>query len=241
MLLLPLRGLSKKFDSIGAVASMSSRHLLVLRALTSLLLANLLTQGAMGQASRADSFADLLLHDEIQKLESRLAAAPRTAETVAFQGEVECRKGHFEQADMLYRSALQMNEKTARAHFGLGKLAAARMKTADAIKSFNRAIELDSKEPLYHFYIGDALTLEKKSKEADRYLQEYLKLNPADNDRVPMARAALDVSAAFNGVEVGEVEAPAQPSPIRVQQLPLLPFLFAEVSINGQGPFRLLV
>ena len=37
------------------------------------------------------------------------------------------------------------------------------------------------------------------------------------------------------------MEAPAQPAPIRLQQLPLLPFLFAEVSINGQGPFRFLV
>ena len=106
---------------------MSSRHLLVLRALTSLFIANFLTQGVAGQAPRTDSFADLLLHDEIQKLESRLAAAPRTAETVAFQGEVEYRKGRFEQADMLYHSALQMNEKTARAHFGLGKLAAAEL------------------------------------------------------------------------------------------------------------------
>ena len=56
-----------------------------------------------------------------------------------------------------------------------------------------------------------------------------------------MAKAALDVSAAFKGVEMGAMEAPAQPAPIRVQQMPLLPFLFAEVSINGQGPFRFLV
>jgi predicted aspartyl protease len=220
---------------------MSSRHLLVLTALTSLFIVPLRDRGLAAQAVQADSIADLLLRDEIQKVESRLASAPRTAETVAFQGEVEYRKGRFEQAESLYRSALQMNEKTARAHFGLGKLAMARMKTADAVRLLTRAIELDSKEPLYHFYIADALSIEKKPKEAERHLQDYLKLNPADPDRVPMAKAALDVAAAFAGVEMGKVEAPAQPAPIRVQQMPILPFLFAEVMINGQGPFKVLV
>jgi tetratricopeptide (TPR) repeat protein len=225
---------------------MSSRHLLVLTALTSLFLSGLAegggqSRGAAGQASRPETLADLLLKDEIQKVETRLAGLPRTAENVAFQGEVEYRKGRFDQADSLYRAALQMNEKTPRAHFGLGKLAMARMKSGEAVKSFSRAIELDAREPIYRFYIADALSLEKKAKEAERHLQEYLKLNPADADRVPMARAALDISAAFKGVEMGEIEAPAQPAPIRVQQMPLLPFLFAEVSINGQGPFRFLI
>jgi predicted aspartyl protease len=224
---------------------MSSRHLLVLTALTSFLVIPFVdpffVKDAAGQAPGTDSLADLLIRDEIQKVESRLATAPRTAETVAFQGEVEYRKGHFEQADRLYRSALQMNDKTARAHFGLGKLAMARMKVADAIRLFTRAIELDSREPLYRFYIADVLSLDRKPKEAEQHLREYLKLNPADKDRVPMAKAALDVSTAFAGVEMGQVEAPAQPAPIKVQQMPLLPFLFAEVSINGQGPFRFLV
>jgi tetratricopeptide (TPR) repeat protein len=125
-----------------------------------------------------------MILDQIQQVESRLATAPRTAETAAFQGEVEYRKGHFEEADKLYRSALQMNEKTARAHFGLGKLALAKLKSADAVKLFSKAIELDAKEPIYHFYISDALTLERKSKEAEQQLQEYLKLNPTDPDRV---------------------------------------------------------
>src|SRR5437667_12588475 len=119
---------------------MSSRHLLVLTALTSLLI----VQRAAAQAP-SSSLADLLLLDQIPQIESLLAAGPRTAETVAFQGEVEYRRGHFEEADKLYRSALQMSEKTARAHFGLGKLAMARLKSADAVKLFSRAIELDPK------------------------------------------------------------------------------------------------
>ena len=218
---------------------MSSRHLLVLTALTTLFVGPFLNEGAVGQAPRQDSLADLLLQSDIEKLENRLATAPRTAETVAFQGEVQYRKGRFDQAEVLYRSSLQMNDKTARSHFGLGKLAMARMRVADALKFFTRAIELDPREPLFRFYLADAHSLNKDNKEAERQLQEYLKLNPVDNDRVSMAKAALEVAAAFKGVEMGAIEAPAQPAPIRLQQLPILPFLFAEVSINGQGPFRL--
>jgi predicted aspartyl protease len=216
---------------------MSSRHLLVLTALTSLLL----VQGPAGQAAQAPpaTLADLLLRDQIQQIESRLASTPKTAETVAFQGEVEYRKGHFEEAERLYRSALQINEKTARAHFGLGKLALAKLKSADAVKLFSRAIEMDAKEPIYHFYISDALALERKTKEAEQQLQAYLKLNPTDPDRVPMAKAALDIFAAFRGVDVGQVEAPAQPAPIPFQKL--LNLMFTEVTINGQGPYRFLV
>ena len=215
---------------------MSSRHLLVLTALTSLLI----VQGTAAQAPSL-TLADLLLQDQIPQIESRLAAGARTAETVAFQGEVEYRKGHFEEADRLYRSALQMSEKTARAHFGLGKLALARLKSADAIKLLSRAIELDAKEPIYRFYLSDALTQEKKTKEGEQQLQEYLKLNPKDPDRVPMARAALDVYAAFRGIEIGQIDAPEQPAPIRLQKIQGLNLLFTDVFVNGQGPFRFLI
>jgi predicted aspartyl protease len=214
---------------------MSSRHLLVLTALTSFFLVG----ATAAQAPRADSIADLLLKDQIDAVEARLTSSPNTADTVAFRGEVEYRKGHFDQASELYRSALQLNEKTARAHFGLGKLALARLKIADANRYFARAIELDPKEPLFRFYFSEALMLGKKTKEADRQLQEYLKLNPADPDRVPMARAILDISNAFEGAELGQIEAPNQPSPIRLQRM--MNFFFAEVMINGQGPYRFLV
>jgi tetratricopeptide (TPR) repeat protein len=183
--------------------------------------------------------AELLLRDDIPQLEGRLAASPASAEKTAFEGEVAYRKGRFEEAERLYRSALQRNEKTARAHFGLGKLALAKMKGAEAEKAFKRAISLDGKEPIYRFYLSDALSLEDKAKEAEKQLKEYLKLKPNDADRVPMAQAALNVFTAFRGLEMGAIDAPAQPAPVRLDSM--LNLLFAEVSVNGQGPFRFLV
>src|SRR5688572_18960520 len=127
---------------------MSSRHLLVVTALTSLLI----VQRAAAAQAPSLSMADLMLLDQVQQIEARLATVPKTADTVAFQGEVEYRKGRFEEADKFYRSALQISDKTARAHFGLGKLALAKLKSADAVKLFSRAIDLDAKEPIYRFY-----------------------------------------------------------------------------------------
>ena len=214
---------------------MSSRHLLVLTALTTLFIA----RASAAQAPSAESLADLLLHDKVEQVETRLATAPETAENTAFRGEVEYRKGHFEQAEKLYRAALQMAETTARAHFGLGKLALARMRLTEAVQFFSRAVELEPQEPLYHFYISDALMAGRDVTESKRHLQEYLKLNPPDPDRIAMARATLDTYGAFTGVEIGEVDSPLRPSPIRVEKV--LSLLFTEVYINGTGPYRFLV
>src|SRR5205814_7655381 len=134
---------------------MSRRHLIVLIALTSVL-----TVCAKAQVKPTESIADLLLKDEIQKAEGILQSAPRSAENLAYQGEIEFRKGNFEKAQPLYQSAVQMNEKTARAHFGLGKLALAKVKSKEAASAFKRAIELDPNVPLYHFYASEAAELE---------------------------------------------------------------------------------
>ena len=48
----------------------------------------------------------------------------------------------------------------------------------------------------------------------------------ADPDRVPMAKAALDILGAFRGVEVGQIDAPEQPAPIPFTKL--LGLLFTE-------------
>src|SRR5262245_50245465 len=111
---------------------MSSRRLLLIMALTSILV----VPGTATQITTAgDSIAELLLRDEIDRAEAALKSASRSASTVAFQGEIEYRRGHFDKAQELYRSALQMNEKTGRAHFGIGKLAMAKLKAKDALKS----------------------------------------------------------------------------------------------------------
>jgi predicted aspartyl protease len=183
--------------------------------------------------------SDLLLRDEIQQAENQLAKLPTTATNTAFRGEIEFRKGHFEQAEAFYKEALKMDSKTARAHFGLGKLALGKAKTKPAIEEFRRAVELDPKEPLYHLNFSEALGIDKKYAEQRKQLEEYLRLNPKDEDRVTEAKAALETLKAFGTEEVGAVEAPQSPAPIRFRKS--LNLIFTTVMVNGKGPYQFAI
>src|SRR5262245_33408810 len=114
---------------------MSSGPLLILMALTSFLV---LPRPSF-QTSKPLSVAELLLNDEIDKAEALLDRQPPSAAATAFRGEIAYRKGDFSAADRLYREAIHLDDQTARAHFGLGKLALARLKNKDAIGSLKRA------------------------------------------------------------------------------------------------------
>ena len=85
---------------------MSSRLALIIMALTSFF------------PQRSPSVADLLLKDQVAEAEAQLNKEARTPGTIALRGEIEYRKGNLDQAATLYRQALAMDPKTARAHFG---------------------------------------------------------------------------------------------------------------------------
>src|ERR1051326_7020560 len=147
------------------------------------------------QAANPDSVADLLLSDQIEKAEALLDKQPRNAAAVAFRGEIEFRRGDFSKAESLYRESLRLDEKTARGHYGLGKLALAKLKTKEALAQFNRAIELAPREPLFHLYAGEAYGIDKNYAGQKSELQEYVKLATDDPDRVAEAKAALEMIA----------------------------------------------
>jgi predicted aspartyl protease len=214
---------------------MSRRHLLILVALTSSL-----TVCAGPQANPTSSLRDLLIKDDVQQAEAILQAAPRSAETLAYQGEVHFRKGNFELARTSYQSAIQMSEKTARAHYGLGKLAMAKVKSKEAQAGFKRAIELDPAEPLYHFAAAEAADLEKNTPESRKHLEDYLRLDRHDDEsRTTQAKAGLALMAAFGDKDYGVIKAPQQPAPIPLRKA--LNLIFADVKINGKGPYNFVV
>jgi predicted aspartyl protease/Tfp pilus assembly protein PilF len=213
---------------------MSSRPLIVLMALSSLLV----LPGAVSATLpplQDDSVADLLLKDYVLQAEALLDKQLRTAETVALRGEIEFRKGNFDKADGLYKDALKVDSGNARAHFGLGKLAMGKVKGKLAIEELMRAVELDPKEPLYRLYASEAWGIEKNYLEQRKHLEEYLRLNPQDEDRLTEAKAGLEMLKAFGNEEVAEVDAPQNPAPIRFRKS--LNLIFASVKINGKGPY----
>jgi predicted aspartyl protease len=210
---------------------MSSRPAFVLMALAPFLIVPATAQ----TTSTADLLADLLLKDEILQAETLINNQPRTALTAAFRGEIEFRRGHFDQAETLYREALKMDPKTARAHFGLGKLAMAKVQAKQGIQSLHRAIELDPKEPIYRLYASEASGVDKDYAQQRKQLEEFLRLNPRDEDRVAEAKAGLEILKAFESQDIGEVEAPANPAPIRFRKS--LNLIFVSAMINGKGPY----
>src|SRR5438309_2692686 len=213
----------------------SSPLIIVLMALTSLLV----LPGAAAPAAQPGSVADLLLKDEVQQAEALLDKQPKTAESVAFRGEIEFRKGNFERAAELYKEALRMDAKNARAHFGLAKLAMGKVKGKQAVEEMKRAIELDPKEPLYHLYASEASAIEKNYVEQRKQLEAYLALNPNDPERVVEAKAGLEMLKVLGTTDVAVVTAPENPAPIRVRKT--LNLIFTQVSINGRGPYNFAV
>src|SRR6267378_2995406 len=141
-------------------------------------------------------------------------------------------------AEALYKEALGMNAKTARAHYGLGKLAIGKLKTKQAIQEMMRAIELDPKEPLYRFYASEAWALEKNYAEQRKQIEEYVALNPSDPDRLAEAKSGLEMLKAL-GNDVASVDAPQNPAPIPLRKS--LNLVFARVMINGRGPYEFAV
>jgi hypothetical protein len=128
-----------------------------------------------------------------------------------------------------------MDPKTARAYFGLGKLAMAKLKDKEAVQNIARAIELDPKEPLYHLYASEAAALQKNYAEQLKHLDMYVRMNPTDSDRLAEAKAGLEVLRTLGTKDIGVVTAPENPAPIRFRKS--LNLIFTSVMINGKGPY----
>src|SRR5436190_15378471 len=206
---------------------MSSRLALIIMALTSFF------------AQKSVPVVELLLKDQVAEAEAQLNKEAPTAGTIALRGEIEYRKGNLDQAGSLYQQALKMDPKSARAHFGLGKLAMAKLKDKEAVQEMARAIALEPGEPLYRLYASEAYALQKNYPEQMKQLQEYIRMNPNDPDRLAEAKAGYDVLRALGTKDIGVVTAPDSPAPIRFRKS--LNLIFTSVMINGKGPYEFAI
>ena len=107
------------------------------------------------------------------------------------------------------------------------------------MQEINRAIELDPKEPMYRLYASEAWGIDKNYTEQRKQLEEYLKLNPSDEDRLTEAKAGLDMLKAFGNEEVGVVHAPENPAPIKFRKS--LNLIFTSLKIDGKGPYEFAI
>jgi hypothetical protein len=111
----------------------------------------------------------------------------------------------------------------------------AKLKDKEAVANISKAIELDPTEPLYRVYASEAAALQKDYAAQMKHLQEYIRLNPNDPDRIAEAKAGLEVLRAMGTKDLGIVTAPENPAPIRFRKS--LNLIFTSIMINGRGPY----
>jgi predicted aspartyl protease len=115
-------------------------------------------------------------------------------------------------------------------------LALAKLRSAEAVESFRKAIELAPTESVYRLYASEAWALEKNLPEQRKQLEEYIRLSPTgDADRLAEAKAGLEMLEALGSAEPGALDAPASPAPVRFRKS--LNLIFTSVMVNGSGPY----
>lgn len=107
------------------------------------------------------------------------AERPNDPEIHTLLGTVYREQGLFEQAEISYQRAINLNAKSAKAHVGLGILREVRGDRGDAaVESFRTAISLVPEDAGYHNNLGFALFVRGRYGEAERELQEALRYDP---------------------------------------------------------------
>ena len=200
----------------------------------------LLTLGYQRTPDPREEVSALLLEDRFEEAESLLVDLPEDPQVVALQGEIEFRKGNFESARALYTKALDLDPETARAHYGLGKLALGKMDSTEAVRSVMMAVDLDPDQPIYRLTAAEAWGIDQNLDEQTRQFEAYVALEPSyDPERLASVRAALDVIDNFGSVTMGTYEIGDDQGPVPI--VSAINLVFADLMVGDRGPFEFIV
>ncbi len=196
--------------------------------------------GFQGTANPLDEVSGFLLTDQYEEAQALLLGLPESAQGVALKGEIEFRKGNFEAARAQYLRSLELDPETSRAHYGLGKLAMAKMESKEAVRSVMKAVELDPEEAIYRLTAAEAWGIDRNLDEQTRQFEAYVALDPSyDPERVAEVQAALDVIQNFGSDKMGTYEIPVDQEPIPI--LKAINLIFADFMVGEKGPFEFIV
>jgi tetratricopeptide (TPR) repeat protein len=98
--------------------------------------------------------------------------------------------GDRDKASQAFTEALALDPSLARAHNGLGVIAAERKDYAAALEHWRRAVELDPRDFQTLFNLGDLLVSLGRAEEARPYWRRYLATAPAGLEASDRARVA---------------------------------------------------
>jgi predicted aspartyl protease/Tfp pilus assembly protein PilF len=168
-----------------------------------------------------------------------LADAPDSAATHEFAGEVAFRRGDFARADAEFKNAIELNRHLAQAWWGLGRVAECAAMNRTAAEDYQRAYELDPKDPR----ILATWILHLQGRERDRALEAYV-ANVGATAEANELRQRIELVKALDGRQAMTLA-----SPYRAYDLPLLGFengathvrtYGVEVLVNG-NPVKLVL
>ena len=219
---------------------MSSQPLRVVQVAVFIFGLQVFALGFQGTANPLDEVSGLLLTDQYEEAQALLLGLPESAQGVALKGEIEFRKGNFEAARAQYLRSLELDPETSRAHYGLGKLAMAKMESKEAVRSVMKAVELDPEEAIYRLTAAEAWGIDRNLDEQTRQFEAYVALDPSyDPERVAEVQAALDVIQNFGSEKMGTYEIPVDQEPIPI--LKAINLIFADFMVGEKGPFEFIV
>jgi tetratricopeptide (TPR) repeat protein len=87
---------------------------------------------------------------------------------------------HYHDAGELANRALELDDQDPWAHLALGYLAFTDRQTAESVRKYRRAIDLNPNFAIAFGYLGWSLVFDGQSEEAIRYFQQALRMSPHD-------------------------------------------------------------
>ncbi len=169
-----------------------------------------------------------------------LKSSPLNAQTVATYGHCLFREGNLSQAETQFRKSLRLNSNQANAHLGMGRILLSRLKSAEALRSLQEAIQFAPDMEDAYFYASEAYGNDRDLSKQIRSLEKYISFGSQRRpERLQNAKALLQFFQTLEKEPVSDFSDKSRPHAFDVQ--PFYGLLIVEVTVNGEGPFRFLV
>ena len=220
---------------------MSRRHLLVLVALTPV--SDVLLRKAADTASGPPvSIADLLLKDDIQQVEADSPARSPNRRDRRVSGRNRIPQRKFRKSPVVLPDG-DSDERKNRARplrSGQAGPGQSEIEGSPAIDSNARSNWIPTNRSTTSMPVI-AADLEKNTAESKKQLEEYVRLESVTTMRIALteAKAGLALVAAFGNKEYAVVEGPGRARAHSLRKA--LNLIFADVKINGKGPYNFVV
>ena len=163
--------------------------------------------------------------------------------TLSRLGDLRFRESKFDDAQEAYRAALRTDPRSARAQWGLGRLAVLRSQLAEAEQYFARAFQSNPRDPDIVLSLAELI---RDPESRTVLLQNFLNLaDPGDTLRREHVAAQLEMGQRIGQRKLAQVTSPNESYHFKLSDFFAATTtprgLMISASINGSKPVRLLL